>query len=458
MECFAMMNLRMTAAVMIAAGAAFGFQASAQVDDAAAKVLTESAGAINKITGISYRSQLYGVGALKEMMDGEGQVRQIRTAGKVGKNAPLAIDGQVKELGKGKTPFKVASNGEVLEWINDSANTHLKRPLSDRSNAEGQAFLSLGSQLLMTEFTEAEPYSKQLKAQKVELKPNEQVRGVDCQVVMVSWENGLRSEIWWIGAQDHLPRKIEMAHGQNRDLAKGVEIWEVKPVDGLAVADLGLKTPAGYKEDFVTAPPPVQNPVKPAQQPQPNTPQVIPPPPAPGLVPGSAAPEFTLQSDKGETVTMGGLKGKVVILTFGGSRFPKTDAVNAVVGQVAESNKGKNVVAYTLACREEDEKAAVEHANKAGVKFPVLLGADTVRNEYRVVGFPFTYVITADGRVSKAFQGSVSAEQLGEAVQAAVRGEIAPAPAPAPKPVPVTTPPTTVPQGKTPDLSPTNKK
>lgn len=451
-----MTNWRMTAAVVIAAGAAFGFQAHAQVDEKAAKVLQDSAAAINKVTGITYQSQLYGVGALKEMMDGEGQVRQIRAAGKTGRNAPVAIEGKIKELGKGKTPFKVSSNGEIVEWIDDPANTHFKRPITDRTDA--QRVLSLGSQLLMTELTEAEPYSKQLKAQKVELKPNEQVHGVDCQVVMVSWENGLRSEIWWIGAQDHLPRKIEMAHGQNRDLAKGTEIWDVKPAEGLTAETLALKTPAGYKEDFVVAPPPPPVQPKQPQAQQPNTPQVIPPAPAPGLVPGSPAPEFSLQSDKGQAVTLAGLKGNVVVLTFGGSRFPKTDAVNATVAQVVDANKGK-VVAYTLACREDDDKAAAEHAQKAGLKFPVLVGADTVRNEYRVVGFPFTYVITGDGRVSKAFQGTVTAEQLGEAVAAALRGEVAPPPAaPAPKPAPVTTPPSSNPPSKTPDLSPTNKK
>jgi peroxiredoxin len=446
-----MMNWRIGAAVVLAAGAAFGFEARAQVEENAAKVLQDSAAAITKINGITYRSKLYGVGALKDIMDGEGEIRQVRVAGKSGRNAPASINGAVKELGKGKTPIKAATDGAIVEWIDDPSNTHFKRPATDRNDA--QRVMSLGSQLVVAEFSEPEPFSKQLKAQKVELKSNEQVQGVDCQVVLVSWENGLRSEMWWIGTGDKLPRKIEMAHGQNRDLAKGTEIWEVKLTPDLTLADLALKAPAGYKEDFQTAPPPppvVKQPV------QPNTPPA--PPPVVGIPPGTTAPEFDLKSNGGTSVKLSSLKGNVVVLTFGGSRFPKTDVVNGIVGQVVEANKGKNVQAFTLACREESDEAAIEHAKKAGVSFPVLLGADTVRNEYRVAGFPFTYVLTADGRVSKAFQGNVSRQQLDQAVEAALRGEVAPtiAPVPVAPPAPVTIKP--APGTALPNLSPTNKK
>ncbi len=463
-----MMNWRIGAAIVLAAGAACGFEARAQVDQAAATVLETSAAAIQKLQGVTYKSQLYGVGALKDIMDGEGEVKQLRIANYTGKKQPMWLKGGVKELGKGKTPFQVATyidpatSSESVDWIDDPQNTHFRRAASDRNDA--QRVLSLGSQIVLTEFGEATPFAKQLKAQKIELKSSEAVRGTDCQVVMVSWENGLRSELWWIGTEDHLPRKIEMAHGQNRDLAKGTEIWDVKPIEAANIADLILKTPPGYKTDFVIAQAP--QPKQPDQNfPQPGAP--VPPPPIVGLTPGTPAPEFDLKSGDGSSVKLSSTKGSVVVLTFGGSRFPKTDIVNGAVAEVVGANKDK-VQAFTLACREESDQAAIDHAAKLNTSsVRLLLGADTIRNDYKVAGFPFTYVLTADGRVSKGFQGAVNKAQLEKAVEAALRGEVAeipkaPAPmnppgtvraptikpTPAPKPAPAGAVPTATPPAK----------
>jgi peroxiredoxin len=436
-----MMNWRIGAAVVLAAGAACGFEARAQVDQTAEKVLKDSAAAIEKMQGVTYQSKLYGVGALKDIMDGEGQVKQLRIANFAGKRQPAWMKGEVKELGKGRTPFVVSTyietppSGEIVDWIDDPQNTHYKRPITDRNDA--QRVLSLGSQILMNEFTEPAPFSKQLKAQKMEMKPNEQVHGADCQVVMVSWENGLRSELWWIGVEDHLPHKIEMAHGQNRDLAKGTEIWDVKVLDKADTSELVLKTPPGYKEDFVAAV--AAQPAKPPENPFQQNNVQIPPAPVVGLVPGTAAPDFDLKSSDGKNVSLSGLKGNVVVLTFGGSRFPKTDVVNATVADVAKANQ--SLKAYTLACREETDQAAIDHAKQSKTAFPTLLGADAIRNDYKVAGFPFTYVLTPDGRVSKCFQGAVTKDQLEKAVEAASKNEIAETP----KASSVMNPPGTVP-------------
>lgn len=454
-----MLNWRIGAAIVFVAGTACGFEARAQVDEAAAQVLKDSAAAIEKVQGVSYKSQLYGVGALKDIMDGEGEVTQLRVANYTGKKQPVWIKGAVKELGKGKTPFTVATytdaaiNTEIVEWIDDPSNTHFKRAATDRNDA--QRVLSLGSQILLTEFAEAAPFSKQLKAPKIESKPNEQVRGVDCQVIMVSWEGGLRSELWWIGAQDHLPRKIEMAHGQNRDLAKGTEIWDLKTLDKAEIADIALKTPPGYKTDFNVAATPVPQPkVVPNTQPAPT------PPPIVGLTPGTAAPEFELNKADGGTVSLSKIKGKVTVLTFGGSRFPKTAAMNNLVGEILDAHKDQ-VQAYTLACREESDQAAIEAAKQANLKFPLLLGADSIKGDYKVAGFPFTYVLLPDGRVSKAFQGPVSKQALEEAVEKALKGEVAEIPQAAPAtPTPNALKPTPAPSGTTvvPNLSPTQQK
>lgn len=452
-----MMNWRIGTAIAILAGAPCGFQAFAQqaapaqqqIDANAEATLKSSAAAIQKLQAVSYKSKLYGLGGLKEMMDGEGEVIQFRNPTQPGRKAPMWSKGSVKDINKGKLPFTVSSDGTITEWIDDTQNLHLKRPATDRK--EAQPIQSFGNQLLLLELNEPEPFTKQLKAQKIETKPNEQIRGTDCNVIVVSWENGLRSETWWIGAQDQLPRKMQNAYG---DLGRGIEIWDLKVLDSADVSMLALKTPPGYKEDFQTAitpPTPPRPPTPPANQP-------VPPPPLVGLAPGIAAPDFDLKSNGGSNVKLSGVKGNVTVITFGGSRFPKSDAVNSLVSEVVSANKDKNVQAFALACREESDQAAIEHAAKTNVGFPVLLGADAVRNDYKVTGFPFTYVLTADGRISRGFQGPMTKAQLESAVAAAIKGEVAEIPK-TPEPVATPTPGQVAPlPGKQPPSGPVSPK
>ncbi len=439
-----MMNWRIGAAVVLAAGAACGFEARAQVDQAAEKVLKDSAGAIEKLQGVTYKSQLYGVGALKDIMDGEGEVKQLRVANYTGKKQPVWIKGAVKELGKGKTQFTVAtytdptSSVEVVDWVDDPANTHFRRNATDRNDA--QRVLSLGSQILLTEFIEAAPFGKQLKAQKIELKPNEQVRGTDCQVVMVSWETGLRSELWWIGAQDHLPRKIEMAprpeprpRQGDRDLGRQGPRQggrhRPRPPDPRRLQDRLRRRPGA-------APPLSPTPVFRISSPPPR-------PPSSDCSPAPRPPSSTSRAPTARTSSSPNSRAASSSSPSAGASSPRPTPSTASSPKSSRARRSRPT--RSPAVRNPIRRPSTTR-RRPTPDSPLLLGADTVRNDYRVVGFPFTYVLTADGRVSKGFQGPVSKEQLEKAVDAALKGEVAeipktPAPAPsAPSAVPGTVP------------------
>jgi peroxiredoxin len=399
-----------TLAVVLVCGSA----ATAQIADDAAAVLNESAKGIQQLKGIHYKSKKYGVGALAALIDGDGEVKQIRAGGDP-KRSPIWAKGQVAEPGKGKAQFEVSTDGKTISWLDAPANVLFKRPFVDRTDQ--QRFLSRGQQLAILEFTEAAPFAKDLKAEKLEMAGATEVHGEACQVVRASWNNGERSTTWYIAVVDHLPRKIEQAFGGGKEpLAQGTEIWDVK-TNELKATELAIPLPNGFKLDEqneqVKPQPDAANP--PVDQP-------IPEKPSPLLSPDSAAPDFEARDSNDQTVKLSAAKGSVVVLSFWGTMFPKSDLTNKVAQEVYETYKDKGVKVYGLACRESSPKDAADHAKEQKLTFPIVPQADQISASYKVVGFPSLCVINRDGRIVQSFQGTVTKDEVVKAVDAAING------------------------------------
>lgn len=412
-----------TAAFVLAAGSLSGI-ASAQVNDDAKTLLTQSAEAIRNVKGISYKSKLYGLGALKPIMDGEGDVKQIRptTENKV---SAIWVKGSVAEIGKGKTSVLVMTNGRTIRWQDDPSNTVYERPAYDRNDAA--RVLGLGSQVVLAEFKDPAPMNKELGAPELKITGDESIHGENCKVVVASWDSGMRSTTYWISVNDKLPRKVELSHGGNnpdpeKRLAKGTEVWDLKLLPTLTDTQLTIPVPSGYKEDKQEA---AQQ--KPTQDLNQQAAQQVPAGPVPdpilGLPVGTEAPDFELKDTTGAAVKLSSSKGNVVVLSFWGSRFPKSATTNNVIQSMQDSYKGKNVKFLGVACREESDQSAKDFAAAQKWSFPVLLAGDPICTPYRVVGYPSVCVINAQGKVSKFFQGPANKDQLDMAIQEAMKSE-----------------------------------
>ena len=97
---------------------------------------------------------------------------------------------------------------------------------------------------------------------------------------------------------------------------------------------------------------------------------------------GEVAPDFTLQDNKGETVTLSGLRGKTVVLFF----YPKADTPGCTVE----------------ACSFRDTKAGFDAAEI------VVLGIspDTVKAQDKFAekfGLPYRLLADADHAVAEAY-------------------------------------------------------
>ena len=132
---------------------------------------------------------------------------------------------------------------------------------------------------------------------------------------------------------------------------------------------------------------------------------------------GETAPDFITTSLNGETRQLSDYKGRVVVLKFWSPNCVHCRAEAPAVARAYEA-LDKDVVFLTVALGStEDIQAFVEENNTA---YPVLLDeSQTIAADYKVPGFPFTYVISPEGKVSKATFGAQREGQLEQDIQAA---------------------------------------
>jgi cytochrome c biogenesis protein CcmG/thiol:disulfide interchange protein DsbE len=111
---------------------------------------------------------------------------------------------------------------------------------------------------------------------------------------------------------------------------------------------------------------------------------------------GSRAPAFTLVDVKGTTVSLGDLKGQVVLLNFWATWCPpcKAEIPDFIDFQKKYAARGLRIVGIAL-----DEKEAVEtYLSSSPLNYLVLLGDQSVAARYgNIESIPTTFLIDRDG-------------------------------------------------------------
>jgi len=141
--------------------------------------------------------------------------------------------------------------------------------------------------------------------------------------------------------------------------------------------------------------------------------------PVEGTQVGNQAPDFQLQSLDGQTVSLGNLRGKPVLINFWQTRCPYCVAEMPYIQEIYEewSDQGLEVLAINTG---ESSSKAEEFMQSNNLSFTVLLDADLlIALRYDVVRYnklyiPTTFFIDKDGiiqdKVIGAFQNKTQIE------------------------------------------------
>jgi len=133
-----------------------------------------------------------------------------------------------------------------------------------------------------------------------------------------------------------------------------------------------------------------------------------------GVEVGNLAPDFQLQSLAGQTISLGDLQGKPVLINFWATRCPPCRGEMPYIQEIYEEWSGNGLV--VLAINIGESSSSVEGFMQSnGLSFTVLLDTkQNVAQKYNIQYIPTTFFIDKDGiiqdKVIGAFQNKAQIE------------------------------------------------
>jgi thiol-disulfide isomerase/thioredoxin len=365
---------------------------SASAQDApaptAASVVDDTVAALKEISAVSYHARLSAGGAI----DGEAPTIEgdVVLEGRPEGAIPLVFRGEgtiTAPDSSSSEKFLSSFDGEVAYGVNYTDSVLYTGELG----AGGLDLLTGTLELIIDAFVVADPMLEERNAFETTLLENAEVDGVECRVVQFQYaespEGGMSR--WFIGAEDHLPRRIQrLLMIPAGEATITYELSEINTTPELADGAFALAAPEGFDTEMYDTS---------------------------GLLPiGSEAPDFTLTNDAGEEVTLSEMRGQVVVLDFWATWCGPCKAAMPGVQELHEEFAGQPVKILGVNCWEQGpSEAAVEYfRTEKNYTYGLLLGGDAVAEAYKVTGIPTFYVIAPDGTIAYRSVGAAGEDAL----------------------------------------------
>ncbi len=122
------------------------------------------------------------------------------------------------------------------------------------------------------------------------------------------------------------------------------------------------------------------------------------------LSPGKEAPDFTLKTLDGRSVSLKDYRGKVVLVNFWATWCPPCREEMPLFEEVYEKyrEKGFEVLAVST---DSSKEAVTDFVKKYKLKFTVLFDDANVANIYGIQGLPTSFLIDREGKIVKVRLG-----------------------------------------------------
>jgi cytochrome c biogenesis protein CcmG/thiol:disulfide interchange protein DsbE len=130
---------------------------------------------------------------------------------------------------------------------------------------------------------------------------------------------------------------------------------------------------------------------------------------------GEAAPPLVLPDLAGRTVDLGALRGKVVAVNFWASWCAPCREEIPELARVWSEHGGTCFELLGVAAESAPEDVA---RLAPAIPYPILLDARAeALSAWRVPGYPRTYLVDAEGRIRRVFEGALRKRQLEDAIR-----------------------------------------
>ncbi len=435
-------------------------QAEAPQERSGAEHFTRAAEALKKAQSISYRVRYRATGGMEQYSAAvEADVRMIRDSTALGYTNGWAVRSMgsgMPKPGAERMEFDVAWIGNTVEFVSHED----KKVIERRSSREARSTaFSVANSARLQEMFAAKPFSKELAASAVyKVLDRRQVGGVECDVVEVTFSDRKGKSVWAFGADDHLPRRLEsvidnvMMTGSTVVELEEVRVDTSRP-PAMSRSSVRVEVPEGYAEDRPAKPTPAASPVdgtkagskptdikvpeakpdakdtpldeapakpvddamaqaKPAEEPA-AAPEANPAAtPASSEPPLTTGPDFDLRASTGGKVSLSSLRGRVVVLEFGGSWCLACRDSRAELDQLAERFASRPVSVLALSVRDKTPDVAMERFRNQNHKYPLLVEADATAQAYRIRAFPTYVVLDGEGTIIKVVPGFTKGETI----------------------------------------------
>jgi peroxiredoxin/tetratricopeptide (TPR) repeat protein len=138
---------------------------------------------------------------------------------------------------------------------------------------------------------------------------------------------------------------------------------------------------------------------------------------------GTKAPGFELASPAGETLSLTGLRGHVVVVNFFATWCPPCRAETPDLIAVEARYRARGVIFLGVDDR-EDATLVTVFAQHKGIRYPIVLDkTGSVEEHYDVRAIPTTYVLDRDGTIRYAQVDELNASVLSGAIDAVLAGQ-----------------------------------